>query len=95
MKYKKSELTAFSKNCAYGADQLLNGFLVATDIAYSQIGTNIKQNNDPYLLLEVSKRYVKYVKNEIGFDMDNGEVQDFQNIIEAIVTCCEENNWFQ
>jgi hypothetical protein len=28
-------------------------------------------------------------------DLDNGEVQNLQNILNAIINCCEENNWFE
>lgn len=94
MKYKKSELTVFAKNCAYGANQMLNGVCMASEITHSEIGNYFRNNNDGELLLEISKRFSRYAKDEMGFDVDNGEVQDFQNIIKSIIDCCEENNWF-
>jgi hypothetical protein len=31
----------------------------------------------------------------MNIDLDNGDVQNLQNILNAIVDCCEENNWFE
>lgn len=31
----------------------------------------------------------------MGFDVDNGEVQNFQNIIAKIVDYCEGHDWFE
>lgn len=92
MKYKKSELTRFAKTCAYGANQMLNGVCVAGEVRGS-ICRDIL-SNDEELLLEVSKRFAKYAKDQIVFDVENGEVQEFQNLIEKIIECCEDNNWF-
>lgn len=91
-KYKKSELTAFAKNCAWGAHQMLNGVCMAEEVVKTQIGRSI--SHDEELLLEVSKRFAKHCKDTMAFDVENGTVQDFQDIIEAIIYCCEENNWF-
>ena len=37
---------------------------------------------------------IKYAKDTMSFDVENGTVQDFQNLIEKIIECCEENDWF-
>lgn len=91
-KYKKSELTRFAKDCAYGANQMLNGVCMAGEIK-GNISRDIL-NNDEELLLEVSKRFAKYVKDQMGFDVETGEVQDFQRLIDKLVECCEDNDWF-
>lgn len=90
--YKKSELTAFAKECALGANQMLTCMCIAEEIAKDPIGRSLL--HDEELLREVSKRFSKYRKCESAFDVDNGNVQDFQKIIEAIIYCCEENDWF-
>ena len=92
MKYKKSELTRFAKDCAYGANQMLNGVCMAGEIK-GNISRDIL-NDDEELLLEVSKRFAKHAKDTMGFDVENSEVQDFQHLIEKIINCCEENDWF-
>ena len=92
MKYKKSELTKFAKDCAWGANQMLNGVCMAGEIKGS-ICRDIL-DNDEELLLEVSKRFAKHAKDTMGFDIESGEVQDFQHLIEKIIECCEENDWF-
>ena len=92
LNYKKSQLTAFAKGCAWGANQMLNGICMAGEIAKNPIGRSLPY--DEGLLLEVSKRFAKHCKDGMAFDVDNSEVQDFQNIIELIIGCCEENNWF-
>ena len=40
-------------------------------------------------------RFAKYAKENIGVDLDSGEIQDIQNILNAIIDCCEENHWFE
>lgn len=92
MEYKKSELTRFAKNCAWGAHQMLNGICMAEEIK-GYISRDIL-NDDEELLLEVSKRFAKHAKDTMSFDVENGTVQDFQNLIEKIIECCEENDWF-
>ena len=92
MKYKKSELTRFAKDCAWGANQMLNGVCMAGEIK-GNICRGIL-DDDEELLLEVSKRFAKHAKDTMGFDVENGEVQDFQHLIEKIIECCEENDWF-
>lgn len=95
MKYKRSDLTQFAKNCAYGANQMLNGVCVAEEISTSDIGKSLVNIEDKELILEISKRFTKYAKDQMGFDIFNGSVQDFQNIVQMIVDCCEEHNWFE
>jgi hypothetical protein len=46
-------------------------------------------------LLEVAKRFAKYHKDEIQLDFETGSIQDFCNIINEIIHCCEDNNWFK
>lgn len=95
MKYKKSELTRFAKTCSWGANQMLNGVCTAEEISHSDIGQDLINDDGKELLLEISKRFAKYAKDQMGFDLENGEVQNFQNIIKKIVECCEENDWFE
>ena len=95
MKHKKSELTKFAKTCSYGANQMLNGICVAEEISKSDIGRELINDDEIELLLEISKRFAKYAKDQMGFDVSNGDVENFQNIIEKIIECCEENDWFE
>lgn len=93
MKHKKSELTKCAKDCSLGLNNFLNGCCLAEEIVKSEIGQDIR-NGNAEVLMEVSKRFAKCAKDNISFDVDTGEVQDFQNIIVQIIDCCEENNWF-
>ena len=95
MEYKKSELTRFAKTCSWGAHQMLNGVCVAEEISHSDIGQDLINDSETELLLEISKRFSKHAKDQMSFDADNGDVQNFQNIIEKIIECCEENDWFE
>lgn len=95
MKYKKGELTLFAKDCASGAYQMLSGICIAEEIAKTKLCRElISEICDDELILEVSKRFAKYAKDELAFDVENGTVQDFQRLIYKIVECCDENNWF-
>lgn len=95
MEYKKSELTLFARRCAWGSNQILNGLCMAQEIVHSSLGEELANFNDDELLLEVSKRYAKYAQDEVVFDMENSETQDFQSIINKIVNCCDEHDWFR
>lgn len=92
--YRKTELTHFAKRCSTGLTQMLNGIIAAEDVAKSDIGRSVLYEQDETLLLEISKRFAKYTKDTSAFDVDTGEVQEFQEIIGKIVECCDENNWF-
>ena len=61
--------------------------------AKGEIQRSILNGNDE-LLLEVAKRFAKVAKDEMAFNVESGEVQDFQNLIERIIECCDENDWF-
>ena len=67
---------------------------ISEDIMRTQIGKELINDNQN-VLLEVSKRFAKYAKETINIDLDNGEVQNLQNILNAVINCCEENNWFK
>lgn len=95
MDYTKSDLTAFAKQLAYAHHQYLNAMCVAEEISTSDIGKKFKCGADDKLLVEIAKRYAKYVRNECSVDLENAATQDCQNIINDVVVCCEENNWFQ
>ena len=95
MEYKKSELTTFAKQLAFAHNQYLNAMCIAEEITKSNIGRQISNNPDELLLKEIAKRYAKYVHNECNVDIDNGETQTCQDIINDIINCCEENNWFK
>ena len=67
---------------------------ISEDIMRTQIGKELINDNQN-VLLEVSKRFAKYAKETIDIDLDNGEVQNLQNILNAVINCYEENNWFK
>ena len=72
--FTKSELTRFAKDCV----------IVKSDIAKEIMNGN----ND--VLLEISKRFSKYAKENMNIDLDNGDVQNTQNILNVILECCDE-----
>lgn len=98
MDYKKSELTKFAKDCAWGNTALINGMCMSEEIVHTEIGHIMAHefvDEHEELILEISKRFAKYTNDQMKPDVDNGEVQDFCNIISRIIDCCEENNWFR
>jgi len=95
MEIKKADLTTFAKGLAYTHHQYHNVMCMAEEITKSDIGRKFMDGMDEKLLIEIAKRYAKYVRNECSVDIDNGETQTCQNIINEGVNCCEENNWFQ
>lgn len=93
-KIKKSDLTQFAKDCVYAHDKAVKLECISEDIMRTYIGKELINDNQD-ILMEVSKRFAKYTKESMNIDLDNGEVQNVQNILNAIVDCCEENNWFE
>lgn len=95
MKYKKSTLTSFAKDCAKGSSLLSNGIIISGEIANSSLGrevANLDVNDS--LLIEISKRFAKHVNSINAFDAECEEVQIFQDIIAKLYECCEEHDWF-
>lgn len=72
-----------------------NGVCMAEEIAHSNLGKEIINFHDDDLLLEISKRYAKYAKDYSDFNVENAATQNFQSIINKIVDCCEEHDWFE
>lgn len=95
MDYKRSQLTHFAKDCAWGLSRMIDSICIAEEIVHSDIGIAFKNELDENVLFEISKRFAKYTNDTTTFDTDVGDVQDFQSIICKIVDCCEENNWFE
>lgn len=93
-KIKKADLTQFAKDCVYAHDKAVKLECISEDIVRTYIGRELINNNQN-ILLEVSKRFVKYARENINIDLDNGEIQNLQNILNSIIDCCEENNWFK
>ena len=93
--YKKSELTCYAKQCAKASDTLMTGVCYADDLSRTEICREILDNGNEELLLEVSKRFAKYVNDQDVFDCGNKAVQDFRDLIKAIVECCEEHGFFE
>lgn len=93
-KIKKSALTQFAKDCVYAHEKAVKLMCISEDIMRNQIEKELINDNQS-VLLEVSKRFAKYARENMNIDLDNGDVQNLQNILNAIVDCCEENNWFE
>lgn len=91
---KKSDLTKFAKDCVYAHDKAVKLECISEDIVRTYIGKELINDNQS-ILLEVAKRFAKYARENMNIDLDNGEIQNVQNILNAIIDCCEENNWFE
>lgn len=94
MIFKKSQLTRFAKDCSYGSSRMIDAICMAEEIIHSDIGMAFRNGIDEELLVEVSKRFAKYANDTISFEVNTGDVQEFQSIICQVIECCEENNWF-
>lgn len=94
MDYKKSEITKFAKEIVCAQEKLFDVMCAADEIAHSEIGTIFKNGVSDELLIEISKRFAKYVKNDTDIDVDNGDVHTCQDIVNEVINCCVEHNWF-
>ena len=93
-KIKKSDLTKFAKDCVYAHEKAVKLECISEEITRTNIGKALI-NDNPDILLEVSKRFAKYAKENISIDLDNRDIQNVQNILNAIIYCCDEHNWFE
>ena len=93
MNYKKSELSSFAKALAQAHRHYLDVSCIAEEIVKSDIGRSLQHDTDSELLIEISKRYAKYVQNTCCVDIDTGETQECQSLLNAVIGCCEENHW--
>lgn len=89
-----TDYTQFAKDCVYAHEKAVKLMCISEDIMRNQIGKELINDNQS-VLLEVSKRFAKYARENMNIDLDNGDVQNLQNILNAIIDCCEENNWFE
>ena len=92
-KIKNSELTQFAKDCVYAHEKAIKLMCISENIMRNQIGKELINDNQS-ILLEVSKQFVKYARENMNIDLDNGDIQNLQNILNAIIECCDENDWF-
>lgn len=100
MKYKKSELTRFAKDIAYANKILIDGICMSEEVIYSDIGkTLVKRFDDENqeLIFELAKRFSKYTNDQMSADTETHArtLNDISKILNDIVACCEENNWFE
>lgn len=93
MELKKSDLTKFAKELAVAHKALFDAMCMSEEIVKSAIGRELKNSNKE-LLLELAKRFAKYAKSDAAIDIDNGDVQAAQDLINEIIYCCEDNDWF-
>lgn len=90
----KSDLTIFAKNCAYAHEKAVKLECISEEISKVGIARELMNDNQD-ILLEVSKQFAKYTKESMSIDLENGDVGNIQYILNSIINCCEENNWFE
>ena len=81
MEYKKSDLTKFAQNAVDTHHQHLNTMYMAEEISLSDLGKAFRNGIDEKLLMDISKRYAKYIGNTYDVDLDNTAIQNCQNIL--------------
>ena len=69
-KIKKSDLTQFAKDCVYAHEKAIKLMCISENITRNQIGKELINNNQSFLL-EVSKQFVKYARENMNIDLDN------------------------
>jgi len=94
--YRESVLTRYAKECAWGAKRLIDGICMSEEISKTELGRTIAHgwNGSDELIMAVAKRFAKLANDRQAPDVETGEVQEFCDIIQKIVECCEENDWF-
>ena len=95
MKYSKSMLTNYAKELAKTCRDVVDVMCYSEEISKNQLSRDILDSDNQELILEVAKRYSKYVFDEMNVDLESGDVQELCNIINIVFSCCEENNWFR
>lgn len=76
---KKSELTQFAKDCAWGS-RAMNGICLSEEVAHSDIGRKIANGfveDNEELILEISKRFAKYANDESAPEIEGENFKIF------------------
>ncbi|MBP3543898.1 MAG: hypothetical protein J6J86_06690 [Lachnospiraceae bacterium] len=91
----KKELTGYAKDCARVSKAIIDVMVMSEEISEMDFSKSIRNDDDKELLLEIAKRFAKYVNDRMPVDLEIGEVQEMCNIINDLFSVCEENNWFE
>lgn len=92
---KYSKLTQFAENCVYAHERAIQLMCISEEMAKDEIAQEYKDSGDESLILEISKEFAKYTKENITIDLDIGEVEETVIMLNAIIECCEKHNWFE
>ena len=100
MNFKKSELTRYAKELAETTKKVMEVMSLSDEISHMEISKNVRNmdeqsGEDQKLLFEIAKQFAKYCEVEMYVDLENGNVQELCGIINRVVDCCEENDWFR
>lgn len=103
MKFKKSELTKFAKLAVFTNKTILDS-ICASEELFDEIGRYICNDygDDEIggcneVIFEVAKRYAKYTKEMMLAEpnLNARTLSDAEEILQKIIDCCQENNWFE
>ena len=92
---KYSKLTQFAENCVYAHERAIQLMCISEEMAKDEIAQEYKDSGDESLILEISKEFAKYTKENITINLDIGEVEETVIMLNAIIECCEKHNWFE
>lgn len=93
-KIKNSELTQFAKDLVVAHNSAIKYIVKSEDIEASKIRKEIITYDNQELLLEISKRFAKYARAEMSIDLECSSTQDTQDMLNKVIRCCDENDWF-
>lgn len=97
-KYTDKEIENFAKilsDCSY---ELTNALCLSEEVSHTDIGrviANYTGDDKSNLIYKISKKFASTVNDRSTPDLEVACVQDACSIIEQVVNCCEEHNWFQ
>lgn len=91
----KKELTGYAKDCARASKAIIDVMVMSEEISKMDFSKSIRNDDDKEFLLEIAKRFAKYVNDRMPVDLEVSTVQEMCDIINDLYYICEENNWFE
>lgn len=97
LKYTEAQIGNFAKmlsDCSY---ELTNALCLSEEVSHTEIGrviANYTGDDKSNLIYRISSKFASIVNDRSAPDLEVACVQDACNIIEQVVNCCEEHNWF-
>lgn len=98
MEHTKKEIDKYIENVAALATCMADVMCLSEEILSMDIAKERRNNiefKDNELFAECAKSYARQANDRMEIDIENGEVQEAQHLINELIGYCDEHNWFE